>query len=139
MSALDLDKGSVRRARFGRGRADHVALTFDDGPDPLSTPFFLRALDVFVFPSLAESFGLAPVEAAQAGVSVVANDGRDTTLQAEARKFAKLLHSLPDYLRGLDRIELNIEALSDANVAGHAVSAVDAATWHPPGHALAPD
>ncbi|MGY4929447.1 polysaccharide deacetylase family protein [Streptomyces sp. 900105755] len=29
----------------GRGRADHVALTFDDGPDPLSTPFFLRALD----------------------------------------------------------------------------------------------
>jgi 5-oxoprolinase (ATP-hydrolysing) subunit C len=59
--------------------------------------------------------------------------------QAEARKFAKLLHSLPDHLRSLDRIELNIEALSDANVAGHAVSAVDAATWHPPGHALAPD
>lgn len=28
----------------GRGRADHVALTFDDGPDPLSTPFFLRLL-----------------------------------------------------------------------------------------------
>jgi 5-oxoprolinase (ATP-hydrolysing) subunit C len=59
--------------------------------------------------------------------------------QAEARKFAKLLHSLPDYLRSLDRIELNIEALSDANVAGHAVSAVDTATWHPPDHAQAPD
>ncbi|WSP73130.1 polysaccharide deacetylase family protein [Streptomyces sp. NBC_01236] len=29
----------------GRGRADHVALTFDDGPDPLSTPHFLRLLD----------------------------------------------------------------------------------------------
>lgn len=29
----------------GRGRADHVALTFDDGPDPLSTPLFLRLLD----------------------------------------------------------------------------------------------
>lgn len=29
----------------GRGRANHVALTFDDGPDPLSTPFFLRLLD----------------------------------------------------------------------------------------------
>ncbi|MER5913124.1 polysaccharide deacetylase family protein [Streptomyces sp. NPDC001982] len=29
----------------GRGRPDRVALTFDDGPDPLSTPFFLRALD----------------------------------------------------------------------------------------------
>lgn len=29
----------------GRGREDHVALTFDDGPDPLSTPLFLRLLD----------------------------------------------------------------------------------------------
>lgn len=28
----------------GRGRPDHLALTFDDGPDPLSTPFFLRLL-----------------------------------------------------------------------------------------------
>jgi len=52
--------------------------------------------------------------------------------QAEARKFAQLLHSLPDYLRSLDRVELNVEALRDANVAGHAVSAMDAATWHPP-------
>ncbi|MEU6094973.1 polysaccharide deacetylase family protein [Streptomyces sp. NPDC047079] len=29
----------------GRGRPDHVALTFDDGPDPRSTPHFLRLLD----------------------------------------------------------------------------------------------
>ncbi|AEW97402.1 MULTISPECIES: polysaccharide deacetylase family protein [Streptomycetaceae] len=29
----------------GRGRADHVALTFDDGPDPVSTPLFLDTLD----------------------------------------------------------------------------------------------
>jgi peptidoglycan/xylan/chitin deacetylase (PgdA/CDA1 family) len=28
----------------GRGRADHVALTFDDGPDPASTPYVLDAL-----------------------------------------------------------------------------------------------
>lgn len=35
---------------------------------------FLAALDCFVFPSATESFGLAPVEAAQAGVPVVAND-----------------------------------------------------------------
>ncbi|SON54804.1 D-inositol 3-phosphate glycosyltransferase [Hartmannibacter diazotrophicus] len=34
---------------------------------------FLAALDLFVFPSLAETFGLAGVEAAQAGVPVVAN------------------------------------------------------------------
>ena len=29
----------------GLGRAGHVALTFDDGPDPASTPEFLAALD----------------------------------------------------------------------------------------------
>jgi peptidoglycan/xylan/chitin deacetylase (PgdA/CDA1 family) len=32
-------------ALVGRGRTDHVALTFDDGPDPASTPAFLEALD----------------------------------------------------------------------------------------------
>ena len=35
---------------------------------------FLAALDVFVFPSKAETFGLAAVEAAQFGVPLVAND-----------------------------------------------------------------
>jgi biotin-dependent carboxylase-like uncharacterized protein len=50
--------------------------------------------------------------------------------QAEAKKFAELLGSLPERLRA-DSAEFNIEALADANVAGHAVSAVDAGTWHP--------
>lgn len=31
----------------GVGRADHIALTFDDGPDPASTPRILDALDAF--------------------------------------------------------------------------------------------
>ena len=50
--------------------------------------------------------------------------------QAEAKTFTELLRSLPDRLRGSERFDLNIEALQDANVAGSAVSAVDAATWH---------
>jgi biotin-dependent carboxylase-like uncharacterized protein len=49
--------------------------------------------------------------------------------QAAARQFADLLRTLPDRLRPLESFDLNIEALQDANVAGHAVSAVDAATW----------
>jgi 5-oxoprolinase (ATP-hydrolysing) subunit C len=53
--------------------------------------------------------------------------------QAEARKFAELLRTLPDHLRSLDSLELNLEALQDVNVAGSAVSAVDAGTWHAPG------
>jgi biotin-dependent carboxylase-like uncharacterized protein len=50
--------------------------------------------------------------------------------QAEARKFAALLRTLPERLRSIESVDLNIDALHDANVAGHAVSAVDAGTWH---------
>jgi biotin-dependent carboxylase-like uncharacterized protein len=49
--------------------------------------------------------------------------------QAEARKFAELLRSLPDRLRGFEATEFNIDALRGANVAGNAVNAVDAGTW----------
>ena len=49
--------------------------------------------------------------------------------QTEARKLAALLRALPDRLRGIESFDLNIEALRDANVAGSAVSAVDAGTW----------
>jgi biotin-dependent carboxylase-like uncharacterized protein len=52
-----------------------------------------------------------------------------TDAQAEARKFADLLRSLPDRLRGLGSSEFNIDALRGANVAGSAVNAVDAGTW----------
>jgi len=52
--------------------------------------------------------------------------------QAEARKFAELLRTLPDRLRAIENFDLDIEALRDANVAGAAVSAVDAQTWHIP-------
>jgi hypothetical protein len=50
--------------------------------------------------------------------------------QVEARKFAELLRTLPERLRSIESVDLNIDALHDANVAGHAVSAVDAGTWH---------
>ncbi|HEV7635233.1 MAG TPA: biotin-dependent carboxyltransferase family protein [Bradyrhizobium sp.] len=49
--------------------------------------------------------------------------------QAEARKFASLLRALPDRIKPIEKFDLNIEALQDANVAGAAVSAVDATTW----------
>ena len=52
--------------------------------------------------------------------------------QGEARKFAQLLRTLPDRLRSVENLHLNIDALRDANVAGAAVSAIDATTWHIP-------
>jgi len=61
--------------------------------------------------------------------------------QAEARTFAELIRSLPDRVHDIEGFDLNIEALQDANVAGAAVSAVDAATWQVPSaaDALGPD
>ncbi len=41
---------------------------------PAQVGDMIAALDVFVFPSQSETFGLAPLEAAHAGVPVVAND-----------------------------------------------------------------
>ncbi|HET6839222.1 MAG TPA: biotin-dependent carboxyltransferase family protein [Bradyrhizobium sp.] len=52
--------------------------------------------------------------------------------QAEMRKFSELLRSLPDRLRPVENFDLNIEALQSANVAGAAVSAIDAETWQIP-------
>jgi biotin-dependent carboxylase-like uncharacterized protein len=52
-----------------------------------------------------------------------------TEAQAELRKFTELLRTLSDRVRDIEGFELNIEALQDANVAGAAVSAVDAGTW----------
>jgi biotin-dependent carboxylase-like uncharacterized protein len=49
--------------------------------------------------------------------------------QGELRKFAELLRTLPDRFRSLESFDLNLKALQDANVAGSAVSAVDAGTW----------
>src|SRR5437763_11423345 len=69
---------SLRRrwlpALAGVGAADHVALTFDDGPDPTSTPAFLEALDglgwkatFFLLGSMAEKAPSVAAELVGAG------------------------------------------------------------------------
>jgi biotin-dependent carboxylase-like uncharacterized protein len=59
--------------------------------------------------------------------------------QAEVRKLAELLRTLPDRVRDIESFDLNLEALQSANVAGAAVSAVDAGTWQSASPAAAPD
>jgi 5-oxoprolinase (ATP-hydrolysing) subunit C len=55
-----------------------------------------------------------------------------TEAQTELRKQAEFLRTLPDRIRDIENFELNIEALQNANVAGSAVSAIDAGTWQTP-------
>jgi allophanate hydrolase subunit 2 len=49
--------------------------------------------------------------------------------QAEARKFADLLRTLPGRVHDAQRSVLDIAALQSANVAGAAVNAFDARSW----------
>jgi len=44
----------------------------------------------------------------------------------------KLIETLPRRLRDFENFDLNLQALQDANVAGSAVNAIDAKTWHAP-------
>ena len=66
------DRGRLEALARELGVAARVHFLGEIAPGKIGE--FLAALDCFVFPSCAETFGLAPVEAAQAGVPVVAND-----------------------------------------------------------------
>jgi L-malate glycosyltransferase len=62
----------LRALALQLGCAGRVFLLDEIAPERVSD--FLAALDVFVFPSIAETFGLAAAEAASAGIPIVAND-----------------------------------------------------------------
>lgn len=87
------DRGRLERLAATLGVTDR--LHFVGELDPSEIGVFLAGLDVFLHPSRSETFGLAPVEAAQAGVPVVCNgldvlrdvlqvDGSPCSLFAEA-------------------------------------------------------
>jgi len=66
------DRSRLEGVARDLGVADRVHFLGELTPRGIGV--FLAALDCFVFPSGAETFGLAPVEAAQVGLPVVAND-----------------------------------------------------------------
>ncbi|MGH9062475.1 MAG: polysaccharide deacetylase family protein [Acidimicrobiales bacterium] len=109
----------VAPAWHGLGRPGHVALTFDDGPDPTSTPAFLAALDglgwratFFMLGSMAErSPGLAgEVAAAGHEIALHGHEHRNQLARTPAGVAA-------DLARGLDAV---------ASASGHQP------VWHRP-------
>ena len=66
------DEQRLKSIAADLGVAERLHLVGDMPPQKIG--IFLAALNVFVFPSTAETFGLAAVEAAQACIPVVAND-----------------------------------------------------------------
>jgi peptidoglycan-N-acetylglucosamine deacetylase len=85
--------GPVRRRFFpglaGQGRAGHVALTFDDGPDPASTPSFLATLDAHRI--RATFFLLGPMVRADRPLAAeVAAAGHEIGVHGWAHRYATL-------------------------------------------------
>lgn len=66
------DEGRLRARAAELGVEKRVHFVGDMPPQKIG--LFLAGLNAFVFPTMAETFGLAAVEAAQAGIPVVAND-----------------------------------------------------------------
>ena len=83
----------VRRRFFprlaGRGRAGHVALTFDDGPDPAWTPAFLEVLAAWQV--RATFFMLGSMVAREPGLAAeVAGAGHEVAVHGWAHRYTVL-------------------------------------------------
>jgi L-malate glycosyltransferase len=72
LAGQGVDEARLRQLAAELGASNRVHFVGEIAPDRVGA--FLACLDLFVFPSRAETFGLAAVEAAHAGVPVVAND-----------------------------------------------------------------
>jgi peptidoglycan-N-acetylglucosamine deacetylase len=83
----------VRRRFFprlsGQGRADHVAVTFDDGPDPAWTPAFLEVLATWRV--RATFFMLGAMAAAAPGLAAeIAAAGHEVAVHGWAHQYTVL-------------------------------------------------
>lgn len=97
----------------GRGRAGHVAITFDDGPDPRSTPAFLESLDelgwratFFMLGTMARRAPTLVAEVAAAGHEVaVHGDEHRNMLRRTPRAVATDIKRCRDTLADLSGVE----------------------------------
>ncbi|MDK9697128.1 MAG: glycosyltransferase [Siculibacillus sp.] len=102
------------------GVADRVHLVGELQPTAIGE--FLAALDLFVFPTVAETFGLAAVEAAAAGVPVVATDlpVLREVLEVDGRPAAVLVDTTDTaaFAAAVDRVFADADLAADLEAAG---------------------
>ena len=92
---------TVRKALFprlsGTGRTDHVALTFDDGPDQATTPLFLEALAArgvrATFFLLGSRIAMKPRLAAQIAANAASSPEPPSTIKNSGLRRPRLIRS----------------------------------------------
>ena len=97
----------------GFGRADHVALTFDDGPDPASTPSFLQTLDRLGWKATFFMLG-EMVEASPGLAAEVAAAGHEIALHGYTHR-SHLLRSPRSVIEDMSRAGAVIEDATGAS------------------------
>lgn len=116
---LHVTPGAVawRRARCkllpslsGVGRSDHVALTFDDGPDPVSTPLILDALDAFGWRATFFCLGSQARQAPEIVEDIVAR-GHEVGVHGETHR-SHLRRATPGVLRDVTAGRAALEDLT---------------------------
>ncbi|WP_424627522.1 glycosyltransferase family 4 protein [Bradyrhizobium sp. SYSU BS000235] len=115
------DEERLRQLAKQIGVSDRVHFIGELSPNAIGA--FLAGLDVFVFPTQGETFGLAAVEAASAGIPTVAADlpvlrevlsyeGKPAALFADAADDAKFLSAVSEIV---ENQELRAELQANAN------------------------
>jgi len=114
------DRDRLERLAAELGVADRVHFIGELQPTAIGA--FLAALDVFVFPTVAETFGLAAVEAAAAGVPVVATDlpVLREVLEVDGRPAALLTDTaaIAGFAAAVDRIFADAALRAELEAAG---------------------
>jgi peptidoglycan-N-acetylglucosamine deacetylase len=94
----------------GVGRPDHVALTFDDGPDPVSTPRILDMLDTFGWKATFFCLG-SQAEKAPSLVTELVDRGHEIGVHGQSHR-SHLRRTAPDVVRDVRDARARLEDLS---------------------------
>ena len=98
----------------GVGRADHVALTFDDGPDALSTPLVLDALDALGWRATFFCLGSQARRAPQV-VHELVDRGHEIGVHGDLHK-SHLRRPVPSVVRDVAAAKATLEDLTGRKI-----------------------
>lgn len=98
----------------GVGRAGHVALTFDDGPDPVATPLVLDALDDLGWKATFFCLG-SQARRSPGMIAELVGRGHEIGVHGDVHR-SHLLRTAPDVVKDVAAARATLEELSGRTV-----------------------